>query len=279
MSPQDVKNKLNKHTHQSIALVGGVYDLIHPGHISYLEKAKKYADILVVHVDSDISVRNRKGNSRPILSAAQRATMIAALRCVDYVCISDNVYYEPIILQAVKPTVIVRSARGESNSSVKSIQGIPVVYIAESPGVHTTSIIRKLRKTIHDGSSTIDRARAVANNGYSISGLQIGAAVRASTGEIFTGVNMSNASPSLAMCAERMAIGAGVAAGHTVFNELTVYAQKDQLITPCGLCRQVFYEFANNENATVNITSISAEQSFTIGELLPFAYTTLRIKK
>ncbi len=68
-----------------IALANGCFDVLHVGHIRYLEAAKREADVLVVAVNDDGSVRALKGEGRPILAAADRAELVAALRAVDYV--------------------------------------------------------------------------------------------------------------------------------------------------------------------------------------------------
>jgi rfaE bifunctional protein nucleotidyltransferase chain/domain len=88
----------------TIAFANGGFDLLHVGHIRYLEGAKREADRLVVAINSDASVRGLKGPSRPILNEADRAELVAALRAVDYVVIFD----EPTVaslLELLKPDV------------------------------------------------------------------------------------------------------------------------------------------------------------------------------
>ena len=88
----------------TIAFANGGFDLLHVGHIRYLEGAKREADRLVVAINSDASMRGLKGPSRPILSQADRAELVAALRAVDYVVIFD----EPTVaslLELLKPDV------------------------------------------------------------------------------------------------------------------------------------------------------------------------------
>jgi rfaE bifunctional protein nucleotidyltransferase chain/domain len=72
---------------RSIAFANGCFDILHVGHIRYLESAAREADVLVVALNDDDSVRLLKGNGRPILPASDRAELVAALRCVDYVVI------------------------------------------------------------------------------------------------------------------------------------------------------------------------------------------------
>ncbi|MCE9594677.1 MAG: adenylyltransferase/cytidyltransferase family protein [Planctomycetes bacterium] len=68
-----------------IVLANGCFDLVHVGHVRYLEDAKSRGDVLVVALNTDASVRELKGPSRPLASLAERAELVAALRCVDYV--------------------------------------------------------------------------------------------------------------------------------------------------------------------------------------------------
>src|SRR6185503_10158348 len=88
----------------TIAFANGGFDLLHVGHIRYLEGAKREADRLVVAINSDASMRGLKGPSRPILSQADRAELVAALRAVDYVVIFDEPTVAPL-LELLKPDV------------------------------------------------------------------------------------------------------------------------------------------------------------------------------
>src|SRR4030088_1783587 len=72
---------------ETIAFANGCFDVLHVGHIRYLESAAREADVLVVAINDDASVRGLKGEGRPILSAEDRAELVAALRCVDFVII------------------------------------------------------------------------------------------------------------------------------------------------------------------------------------------------
>jgi len=89
---------------RSIAFANGCFDLLHVGHVRYLEAAAQEADLLVVGVNDDETVRELKGAGRPILSAPDRAELIAALRCVDYVVIFPEPTVGPL-LQALRPEV------------------------------------------------------------------------------------------------------------------------------------------------------------------------------
>ncbi|HEV8335555.1 MAG TPA: adenylyltransferase/cytidyltransferase family protein [Candidatus Polarisedimenticolia bacterium] len=73
-----------------IALANGIFDLLHVGHVRYLEAARREADVLVVALNSDRSARALKGPGRPLIPEAERAEILAALACVDYVTVFDE---------------------------------------------------------------------------------------------------------------------------------------------------------------------------------------------
>lgn len=89
---------------RSVAFANGAFDLLHVGHVRYLEAAAAEADLLVVGVNSDASVRGLKGEGRPIMRDADRAELVAALRCVDFVVIFDEPTVGPL-LEALRPDV------------------------------------------------------------------------------------------------------------------------------------------------------------------------------
>ena len=89
---------------RTIAFANGCFDLLHVGHVRYLESAAREADVLVVAVNDDESVRRLKGEGRPILPAAARAELVAALRCVDYVVIFPEPTVGPL-LTSLRPDV------------------------------------------------------------------------------------------------------------------------------------------------------------------------------
>jgi len=88
----------------TVAFANGGFDLLHVGHVRYLEAAKAEADRLVVAINSDASVRAHKGEGRPVLDEAARAELVAALRCVDYVTIFSDRTVDRL-LTLLKPDV------------------------------------------------------------------------------------------------------------------------------------------------------------------------------
>jgi rfaE bifunctional protein nucleotidyltransferase chain/domain len=89
---------------RTVAFANGAFDLLHVGHVRYLEAAAREADILVVAVNDDASVRGLKGSGRPIMKAEDRAELVAALRSVDYVVIFPEPTVGPL-LEALRPDV------------------------------------------------------------------------------------------------------------------------------------------------------------------------------
>lgn len=88
----------------TVALANGCFDLLHVGHVRYLESSAREADVLVVAVNDDEAVRELKGPGRPILAAAERAELVAALRCVHYVVLFPERTVGPLLME-LRPDV------------------------------------------------------------------------------------------------------------------------------------------------------------------------------
>jgi rfaE bifunctional protein nucleotidyltransferase chain/domain len=97
-----------------VVMTSGVFDLMHPGHIRYLEAARAEGDLLIVAVTSDRAVRENKGPSRPILPEAERAELLAALASVNAVFIFDDAN-PAIAIESIKPDVFVKGARATTD--------------------------------------------------------------------------------------------------------------------------------------------------------------------
>lgn len=133
-----------------IAFTNGCFDILHFGHVAYLEKAKKKDRILVVGLNSDASVRMIKGPERPINPQRHRARVLAALESVDYVCLFGA--STPFnLIKAVRPDVLIKGAdwkgKGIVGEDVVKSAGGRVEYIQFEKGCSTTAIIAKIRKT------------------------------------------------------------------------------------------------------------------------------------
>ncbi|MFH1360562.1 MAG: D-glycero-beta-D-manno-heptose 1-phosphate adenylyltransferase [Candidatus Omnitrophota bacterium] len=133
---------------RTIAFTNGCFDLLHVGHIDYLEKSKKLNRILVVGLNSDASVKKIKGHKRPINSQNNRARVLAALSCVDYVVIFHEA--DPYrLVQALKPDVLIKGADWKNkkvigNDIVRALHG-KVELIKYLKGYSTTNLIRLIR--------------------------------------------------------------------------------------------------------------------------------------
>jgi D-glycero-beta-D-manno-heptose 1-phosphate adenylyltransferase len=131
-----------------VVFTNGVFDLLHVGHVRYLEHARAEGGMLVVGVNSDSSVRQlAKGPERPIVPEAERAEVVAALACVDFVCIFDELRPDATIL-AIKPDVHVKSAQYRSTelpeaAAVREVGG-RIVIAPHVEGRSTSDLIAKL---------------------------------------------------------------------------------------------------------------------------------------
>src|SRR3954464_3195191 len=92
-----------------IVFTNGVFDILHPGHLRYLQAARAHGDLLIVGLNSDASVRRNKGPDRPLIPEDERAELLLALACVDAVSIFDEETPADII-RAVQPDVLVKGA-------------------------------------------------------------------------------------------------------------------------------------------------------------------------
>ena len=107
---------------KTIVFTNGCFDIIHAGHIEYLQKASKLGDILIVGLNSDSSVKKLKGNERPIKKEQERASILAALRYVDFITIFDDDTPEKLISE-IKPDIIVKG----SDYTVEQVVGREIV--------------------------------------------------------------------------------------------------------------------------------------------------------
>ena len=131
----------------TVVFTNGVFDILHRGHVEYLQKARALGDMLVVGLNSDASVRRIKGPGRPINSQEDRAAVLAALACVDCVVVFEENTPQALI-EAVVPDVLVKGA----DWKVEEIVGADVVLrnggrvanIELTPGRSTTDVINRI---------------------------------------------------------------------------------------------------------------------------------------
>ena len=132
-----------------VVFTNGCFDLLHIGHLRYLEKAKALGDILVIGVNSDHSVRDLKGPKRPLLPEAERAEILSGLECVDYV----TIFNEPTpfeIISLFQPHILVKGGDWSEEDVVgrEVVEGLggKVVIIPFVKGSSTTNLIETIVK-------------------------------------------------------------------------------------------------------------------------------------
>ena len=138
-----------KAARRRIVFTNGCYDLLHPGHVRLLEKSRELGDILVLALNSDRSVRENKGASRPIIPEDERAEIAAALAAVDYVVLFDEPTPREIIAR-VLPDVLVKGSDWGADEIVGREEveaaGGGVVSVPLEPGYSTSAIIESILK-------------------------------------------------------------------------------------------------------------------------------------
>ena len=132
----------------TVVFTNGVFDLLHPGHIRYLQDARRLGDVLIVGINSDRSVRAIKGPERPVTPENERAEILSALGCVDAVATFDEETPAEII-RRIQPDVLVKGADWGTNDIVGrdtvEARGGRVVRMELSKGYSSTELIRKVR--------------------------------------------------------------------------------------------------------------------------------------
>ncbi|MEK6855516.1 MAG: adenylyltransferase/cytidyltransferase family protein [Nanoarchaeota archaeon] len=142
---EKISERLKKEN-KKIITTNGVFDILHSGHVDYLEKSKKLGDILIVLLNSDNSVRKIKGEKRPIIPEGERASLLSALECVDYVVIFND--EKPLsYLSRIKPDIHTKAAEvsGETRNIISEWGG-KYEIIGKVEGMSTTKIIEEVIK-------------------------------------------------------------------------------------------------------------------------------------
>ncbi|OGE18707.1 hypothetical protein A3J19_03425 [Candidatus Daviesbacteria bacterium RIFCSPLOWO2_02_FULL_41_8] len=126
-----------KNQGKKTVLVGGCFDILHPGHVIFLKKAKKIADILIVFLESDKKVCELKGANRPVHSQRMRATVLSALAAVDYIILlpylRSEADYDKAV-QKIKPAIIAMTAgyeRIEHHKRAAKLTGAKLQYVTK----------------------------------------------------------------------------------------------------------------------------------------------------
>ena len=133
---------------QTIALANGLFDVLHVGHLRYLEGARSEADRLVVAINSDASARALKGPARPLVPQSERAELVAGFACVDRVVVFDAPTVEPV-LRALRPDVHCKgtdyTAETVPEREVARELGIRVAIVGDPKSHATSDLIKRLR--------------------------------------------------------------------------------------------------------------------------------------
>lgn len=142
----DLRNSLKGKT---VVFTNGCFDILHVGHVRYLNEARKLGDVLIVGINSDASVKRLKGDTRPINGLNDRMEVLAALSCVDHVIpFEDNTPYE--LISDIQPDTLVKGGdyRPENvvGRDIVEAKGGKVVIIPFVEGKSTTSVINKMRE-------------------------------------------------------------------------------------------------------------------------------------
>jgi rfaE bifunctional protein nucleotidyltransferase chain/domain len=135
----------------SIVVTNGCFDILHVGHLRYLQACKRLGDILVVLVNSNASVQRLKGPSRPIVDESDRAELVAGLGCVDFVTLFDEDTPE-VLLEAIRPDFYAKGDQynEENLPEIETLRriGTQVRFVPMVESRSTTSIIDTIRQRV-----------------------------------------------------------------------------------------------------------------------------------
>jgi rfaE bifunctional protein nucleotidyltransferase chain/domain len=154
VSREGLHGILDEHRHfgRKIVFANGVFDLLHVGHVRYLQAAKKEGDLLVVGINSDAGTRKLKGEGRPILTERARAALVAAQKSVDYVVIFDELDVTPL-LREIQPDVHAKGTDYTPNTvperEIAALLGIRIAIVGDPKDHSTRDLLARLRRSNH----------------------------------------------------------------------------------------------------------------------------------
>ena len=136
-----------KNTGETVVFTNGCFDIIHLGHVDYLEKARHLGSKLIIGVNTDDSIRRLKGNSRPVQDEISRSRILASFEFVDAVCLfNEDTPYE--LISALKPHILVKgndySTENIVGADIVKSNGGRVITVELVPGYSTSGIIKKI---------------------------------------------------------------------------------------------------------------------------------------
>ncbi len=149
LSRDQIKSVIPSLLHEKqIVFTNGCFDILHVGHIRYLQEAKKLGDLLIVGINTDASVKRLKGPTRPLQTEDDRAEILSALGCVDFVILFDE--DTPLnLIKEIKPHILVKGGDWKPESIVGSdfvlAHGGKVLSLNFVDGRSTTSIVNKIK--------------------------------------------------------------------------------------------------------------------------------------
>ena len=128
---------------KKVVFTNGCFDILHRGHVEYLEKARELGDVLILGLNTDSSVKRLKGDSRPINFEMDRAIVLSALYCIDFIILFED--DTPIdLIKNIKPDVLVKGGDYKIEEVVGREYAKEVVLIDFVDGYSTTNIIKKM---------------------------------------------------------------------------------------------------------------------------------------
>jgi D-glycero-beta-D-manno-heptose 1-phosphate adenylyltransferase len=151
LSRDGVHDVLDEHRRagRKIVFANGVFDLLHVGHVRYLQAARDEGDVLVVGINSDASTRKLKGEGRPILNERARAVLVAALAAVNYVVIFDELDVKPL-LREIQPDVHAKgtdyTVETVPERQLADLLGIRVAIVGDPKRHSTRDLLARLRR-------------------------------------------------------------------------------------------------------------------------------------
>jgi rfaE bifunctional protein nucleotidyltransferase chain/domain len=139
----------HRRTRRKIVFANGVFDLLHVGHVRYLQAARAEGDLLVVGINSDASTRQLKGKGRPVLTERARATLVAAIAAVDYVVIFDELDVKTL-LREIQPDVHAKGTDYTADTvperDLARLLGIRVAIVGDPKDHSTRDLLARLRR-------------------------------------------------------------------------------------------------------------------------------------
>ncbi|MCD8479905.1 MAG: D-glycero-beta-D-manno-heptose 1-phosphate adenylyltransferase [Candidatus Cloacimonetes bacterium] len=148
VSIQDLQEILSELHDTKVVFTNGCFDILHAGHVLYLEEARALGDLLIVGMNSDSSVKRLKGSSRPINPERERAIVLAALEAVSYVCVfEEDTPYN--LIESLKPDILVKGGDWQIEDIVGSdivlAKGGQVRSLSFTDGLSSSNVITKIK--------------------------------------------------------------------------------------------------------------------------------------